>query len=207
MGRSFSNGPDLPVSSRFGLQVRTPLIHAKPRRPSRASKTAPATRYPFGQSRSLKVSLIALWLCGGFVTLYVLLTRSVHALYLWFAVSSLVIGASAAYWGWARTSTGLLRWDGEEWWLEWPNLASPSPPQHVDGVVSQFDFQFFLLLRLDSAAGASRWLWLDQWSASLSDGRDWQALRRAVFSPKPSPDASDSAVIPASPALAREGQA
>ena len=207
MGRSFSNGPDLPVSSRFGLQVRTPLIHAKPRRRSRVSKTAPSTGYPFGQTKSLKISLIALWFCGVLVTLYLLLTRPVHALYPGLAISSLLIGAGVACWGWVNTATGHLRWDGEDWWLEWRNLASPSAPLRVDGVVTQFDFQFFLLLRLDSAAGASRWLWLDRWSDSLNDGQGWQALRRAVFSPKPSPQAPDSAVTPANPSLAREGEA
>ncbi len=188
---------------RFGPRARISLIHAKPRLRARSSKTAPATRYPFGQTQSLKTCLIALWLCGAWVTLYLLLTRPVHAAYPWFAVSSLFIGAGGARWGWVRTQTGFLRWDGVDWWLEWPNLAETSPLQLVDGVVTQFDFQFFLLLRVDTAAGTSRWLWQDQWS----ERRDWQAFRRAVFSPRPSPQAPDSAVAPVNSALAREGQA
>ena len=188
--------------SRFGPRARIPLLRAKPRLRARAAKTAPATRYPFGQTQSLKVCLIALWLCGAFVTLYLVLTRAVHPLYPWFAVSSLLMGAGAAHWGWVNTRTGFLRWDGEGWWLEWPHLAAATPPQLVDGIVTQFDFQFFLLLRVDSAAGASHWLWLDHWS----ERRDWQALRRAVFSPKPSPPAPDSAITTVHPALTRESQ-
>ena len=197
MGRSFSNEPDPPVSSRFGLRARTPPTDVKPRTRARASKTAPAIRYPFGQTRSLKVSLAALWLCGALVTLYLLLTWPVHALYPWLAGFSLLMGASAARWGWASTQAGFLRWDGEDWWVEPPNDVAMLPPRLVTDIRVQLDFQFFLLLRLDSAGGGSQWLWLDSWSQR----RDWHALRRSVFSPKPSPQASDSAVVSAEPPL------
>lgn len=178
-------------------------MHAKPRSRARAFKTAPSTRYPFGQTRSLKVSLVALWLCGALVSVYLLWTRPVHALYPWVAMSSLFVGAGAACWGWANTQMGFLRWDGEDWWLEWSNPAAVSTPQLVVGIVTQFDFQFFLLLRLDSVAGERHWLWLDQWS----EQREWQALRRAVFSPKPSPKVPNLPSACGNAALAREGQA
>jgi hypothetical protein len=151
----------------------------------------------------LKYSLIALWFCGALVTSYLLLTRHVHALYPWFALSSLSIGAGAAYWGWASTQEGLLQWDGADWWVEPINGAVVSASQAVDNLSVQLDFQFFLLLRLDFAGGRSRSLWLDSWSRRL----DWTALRRAVFSPKPSSEAADSVVVPGESALSAGGKA
>ena len=165
------------MPSRFGQQLRAPLVEVKPRRRPRASKTAPAARYAFGQTRSLKISLIALWLCGACVTLYSLQTRPVHALYPWLAGSSLSIGAAAAYWGWARSKTGNLRWDGDDWWAELQIGAAVSPPELVTDLRVQFDFQVFLLIRISSAGGDSQWLWLDWWTQRSH----WGALRRAVF--------------------------
>lgn len=182
-------------------------MQAKPRLHSRRSKTAPPTGYPFGRSRSLTVCLAALWLFGAMITAYWLLTRPVNFSYRWFAGFCLLVGVAAAYWGWIRTQTGLLRWDGADWSVELPGGATASPPRLVDGLTVQFDFQFFLLLRLDSAGGRSQWLWLDSWSQK----RDWHALRRAVFSPKPSPEPSPeapvSAVVPAEPAPMSKGKA
>jgi hypothetical protein len=146
---------------------------------------------------------MTLWLCGVFVTVYLLLTRPTHALYTWLAVSSLFIGAGAAYWGWAHTQKGFLQWDGEDWWVEPPSGVAVSPPQLVTGLRVQLDFQFFLLLRFDSAGGSSQWFWLDRWS----DAPDWHALRRAVFSPKTPPEIPDSAVVPTDPALIAGGKA
>ena len=172
------------MPSRFGPGARSATMHARSRLRARAYKTAPPTRYLFGPSKSLKCCLIALWISGALLTAYLLLTRPVHALYPWFATSSLLIGACAAYWGWATTPSGLLRWDGEHWEIECSTLApKASQPPSIKRVVVQFDFQFFLLLRLDLVKGRGHWLWLDLWS----DARDWHALRRSVFSPKPSP--------------------
>lgn len=174
----------IPVPSRFGPRARIATMHARPRLRARTYKSAPATQYPFGPSKSLKFCLIALWISGALLTTYLLLTRPVHALYPWFAGGSLLLGACAAYWGWATTPSGLLRWDGEHWDIEWSNFASKaSQPPSIKNILVQFDFQFFLLLRLDLVKGGCHWLWLDRWS----DARDWHALRRSVFSPKPSP--------------------
>ena len=183
------------MPSRLGLQLRAPLVEVKPRRRARVSKTAPAARYAFGQTRSLKVSLIALWLCGAGVTFYLLQTRPVHDLYPWLAGSSLLIGAAAAYRGWAQSKTGTLRWDGNDWWTELQIGAAVSPPGLVTDLRVQFDFQFFLLIRMSSAGGDSQWLWLDSWTQRSH----WGALRRAVFSPKPAADMPVSAIAPGQP--------
>ena len=175
-------------------------MHAKPRLRARRSKTAPSTVYPFGQSQSLRFGLAALWLLGVVITAFWLLAWPVHVSYRWFAGCCLLVGVAAAYWGWVRTPSGLLRWDGADWWIEPSSAAIAVPPELVNGLTVQFDFQFFLLLRLDSPGGGSQWLWLDSWSQS----GDWHALRRAVFSPKPStepaPDAPDLVVAPEQPA-------
>lgn len=176
------------MSSRFGLRLRTPLVETKPRRRARASKTAPAAIYPFGRSRSLKFGLAALWLSGAVVSLFLLLTRPVHALYPWFAGFSVLFGACAAVWGWRQTKTGSLRWDGDDWWVEIHSAEVAKPPQLVTGLMIQLDFQFFLLLSVKSEAGDFLWLWLDSWSQK----REWQNLRRAVFSPRPAAEVPDS---------------
>jgi hypothetical protein len=195
------------VLSRFGLRAHSSSMHVKPRLRARRSKTAPSTVYPFGQSQSLRFCLVALWLAGATFSAYLLLTRPVHDSYRWFAGFCLLVGLAAAYWGWVRTQTGFVRWDGADWWVESSSAAIASPPRLVDGLTVQFDFQFFLLIRLDSAGGGSQWLWLDSWSQR----RDWHALRRAVFSPKPPPEplpeASALVVAPPEPAPTSGGKA
>lgn len=189
--------------SRFGPRAHPSLRHAKPHSPSRRSKTAPPIRYPFGTSNSLRFCLVALWLIGAMVTAYWMVTRPVNSSSRWFAACCLLVGAGAALWGCVRTQTGLLRWDGAHWWVELSSDVTASPPRAVDRLDVQLDFQFFLLVRLDSSGGGIQWLWLDTWSQK----HDWHALRRAVFSPKPATESPDSSVVSAEPAPATRGKA
>ena len=171
------------VLSRLGLQASLTSKQAKQRsRPGR-SKTAPPVHFSFGQSQFLTVTLVALWSLGAAITHYMLWTKPVHSYYHGIAGCCLLIGAAAAYWGWSRTQKGLLQWDGAGWWVGLPDGHGAPPRMLVYSLTVQFDFQFFLLLRLDFAASGSQWLWLDSWSQA----GNWRALRRAVFSPKPPP--------------------
>ena len=146
---------------------------------------------------------MALWLIGAMVTAYWVVGRPVNSSSRWLAACCLLVGAGAAIWGWVRTQTGLLRWDGAHWWVELSGDVTTSVPRAMDRLRVQFDFQFFLLLRLDSVGEGSQWFWLDTWSQT----HDWHALRCAVFSPKPATESPDSLVVSAEPVPATRGKA
>ena len=165
------------------------------RRPLRAkSKTAPPASYPVQRSLSMGCCLVGVWCLAVLVSILWVSTTSLGAGHTGFAQTgvlvSLMMSGGAAYVGWRQVQPGLLRWDGEVWEIEAPTGPNEFLPALVGTLSVQFDFQFLLLLRLDAAtdaasinaSGLSRWIWLDQ----SSQPGQWPALRRAVFSPKPS---------------------
>jgi hypothetical protein len=134
--------------------------------------SAPAVSYPVGRSHFQGCLL------GGSVLIGVL------AGMLWFYVSGLagwrlglyaitLVGTGAlAIQTWRRTPGGVLRWDGQAW--RWTTDAAS-----VNGVLTvHLDFQFCLLLSLQTDAGVR----LALWPQRQTDAAHWHALRCAVFS-------------------------
>jgi hypothetical protein len=183
-----------PVHSREGFDPRN--MSAR-RRLRPKSKAAPSTSYPIQRSPSMGYGLLGAWCLAVFVSVCWVLTPSFGAGHTGPArtgvLVSLVLSAGAAYWGWVHVQPGLLRWDGKVWRIEELNGATNLQPAAVFRLRVQLDFQFLLLLSLQAvsvpatspasgkAGGRGRWIWLDQ----SSQRRQWPALRRAVFSPKP----------------------
>lgn len=134
--------------------------------------SAPAVSYPVGRSRFQGWLLAATGFIGALTG--VLWHYQTHAVGwrqgLFFAI---LLGACGlAVWAWRRTPRGLLRWDGQAW--RWSCLDVST-----GGVLSvHFDFQYFLLLKLSTEAGARIWLWPER----RTDLTRWSDLRRAVFS-------------------------
>jgi hypothetical protein len=121
--------------------------------------------------------------------------RSRWHFYLWCALTSLAVAATACYWiqqdalsrslglagivivsavgsflAWRSSPAGLLHWDGIQWL--WPGFGE-SPVQSVELCL---DLQFMVLLQLKSAAGKTIWLFIEE----SGDDAMWLALRRAI---------------------------
>lgn len=195
-----------PVHFGQGLDIDKDRIR-RPLRPK--SKAAPPANYPVRRSPSMGYGLLAAWCLAAFVSALWVSTSSFGGQRTGLAgagvLVSLLLSAVAAYWGWVRVQTRLLRWDGKVWRIQAPGATNASQPAIVVTLRVHLDLQFLLLLRLEAlsaavpeaaggegngqvsgkvsgkARGSSRWIWLDQ----SSQPGQWPALRRAVFSPKP----------------------
>jgi hypothetical protein len=132
---------------------------------------APSVSYPVGRSPFAGWVLAGLWLAG-------LLAAGAWSLQSgsgWrqlAAFAALVACGSLAWHGWLRSPRGMLRWDGAAWtWEEGGSVLAGHP-------AIALDLQSRLLLRWRADGAGTRWLWLEQASASSH----WDALRRAVYS-------------------------
>ena len=142
------------------------------------ARSAPAVQYPLRRSKFLAGVLAAL-LGAGALALAAWLAQSAqtgawHAA----AAGALWTGAAAGachYW-WTQFS-GVLRWDGQEWFLHSTYPASAavslegSPTVHVD-------LQHHLWLAIVPRGRRTLWLWVERsYEPPL-----WIDLRRAVYS-------------------------
>lgn len=72
--------------------------------------------------------------------------------------------------GWARSASGKLQWDGQHWL--WSGFADA--PVHQAQLI--LDFQGLLLLKVTNEMGDVAWLWLQ----GRMNNAHWLAVRRAV---------------------------
>lgn len=137
--------------------------------------TAPAVEFPVGPSRLPAAVAAAVWLCTAAVLVVWLLdAASITARHLLALTVALAVAALALR-AWRRPGTGVLRWDGQDWWWE-------ADGAQVRGAVAlALDLQGCLLLSFDGSPGPRYWLWLER---AAEPGR-WNALRRAVHAAAP----------------------
>ncbi len=130
---------------------------------------APAVTYPVGRSAIRALISLVLWLAGlAAVMAWSVLGRVQFTL----LAGPLVMGAGAlAWWGWWQSGNGELCWRTDGWQLRHRQTVSEGAPEVV------LDLQASLLLHWCGAQG-NTWLWLDRRVAP----RQWDALRRAVYS-------------------------
>ena len=132
--------------------------------------------YPLGRSPFLGGLLLVLWLAG---LVSVLLWWNVTCQFDWrmlLAGFSVLLAGLAARTTWDNLPGGQLAWDGDVWRWESPGYQTGAG-EHALSVIA--DFQQRLLLRLENQAGASLWLWVEQYAMP----ERWLDLRRAVYSP------------------------
>jgi len=133
---------------------------------------APPARYPAAGARVAAAGLAVVWLLGG------------AALFAWtvsvpgaprLALGGLLwVAAGGLAWrGWRALPRGQIAWDGGAWRWNGAALAEVAPPAVV------LDLQACLLLHWADAPAGLRWLWLERADAP----GEWDALRRAVYSP------------------------
>lgn len=136
--------------------------------------------YPLGRSRFLGCLLLVLWLAG---LVSALLWWNVMRPADWrmlLVFLSVLFAGLAARTAWNNHPGGQLAWDGDAWHWESPGYQTGAG-EHSLSVLA--DFQQRLLLRLESQAGASVWLWVEKNAMP----ERWLDLRRAVYSPHKSP--------------------
>jgi toxin CptA len=142
--------------------------------------SAPAVSFPVGRSRFQGWCLALIWLAGTAACVFWSITTRVNgspADWRSYLALFVVVGTGAvALRAWQQTPRGVLRWDGQLWWLE---PAVPSAVAPVTGALAvHLDFQFVMLLSLRTGQGGLHWLWLDQQGATSTSR--WSALRRAA---------------------------
>lgn len=132
--------------------------------------SAPAVSYPVGRSHFQAIVLSMAWLAGLLAGTFWLLEDRAwdwrHALF----TSLLVLGAGLAARSWQKTTSGILRWDGQTWWL------STGHDPHAGRVRVHLDLQHAMLLSLMREDGVVHWFWPQRSLSPLA----WQAFRRAV---------------------------
>lgn len=145
---------------------------------------APSVSYPVGRSRAVLAALALGWAAGLSAASLWTLQADAPGWRQALAFAAVLVAGAAAGFGWLRSPTGRLAWDGGGWrWQEEggrPEIA--------------LDLQSRMLLRWRSEAGAVRWLAPERDAAPAH----WDALRRAVYSP-----ASTDAPHGATPPVAR----
>lgn len=141
-----------------------------------STHSAPPVVYPLGRSRFQAGFLICLWLAGcaalclwfysGEITLWRMLSMA----------AMIVLAGVIAVLGWKKTPAGQLRWDGQVWHWESDSCQDNAFEWHLSVVV---DFQYLLLLRMESQMHSSICLWCDRHAFAPL----WLDFRRAIFSP------------------------
>jgi hypothetical protein len=81
-----------------------------------------------------------------------------------------LLAVGLAYTRLRRPVTGLLNWDGEQWYWTTQQV------QAVSELACVLDLQRVLLLRVRCGSANPEWLWLE----SAAMGGSWLAMRRAV---------------------------
>jgi len=89
-----------------------------------------------------------------------------------------VLVVTWAGWWWQRSPRGQLLWREGQWQWALDGCGEPAP---VAAVHVALDVQCVLLLRLEGAPRAPRWLWLER----RRDVARWDDLRRAVWAARP----------------------
>jgi toxin CptA len=146
---------------------------------------APSVSYPVGRSSWAAAVVLLLWLAGAVACMGWLAVGAPGWAPLVVAPVLLAGGGTGAL-SWWRQPAGLLAWDGAHWTL----ASGPSPALDPGALEVALDLQRVLLVRW-SAAGRSRWLWLERGRLPAR----WDALRRAVYSPA-EPDPTSAAEPP-----------
>ncbi|WP_341887595.1 hypothetical protein [Variovorax sp. YR752] len=96
--------------------------------------------------------------------------------------------------GWRPLAAGRLRWDGQTWWLAGPSTLAT--PECEGSLLLTADTGNWMLLRFRHGGlhrHGARHVWLVL--GRDAGAGDWNALRRAVYSPRPEP-AAPSAQAP-----------
>lgn len=139
-----------------------------------SSTHAPPVSYPVGRSLWVLGMLMGCWVLAAAVTAgWWHLAAPGHA-GPWLGVAALVLSGGGALWGWQRSPTGVLQWDGQDW--QWQSAGYQSPTT-VDAPEPVLDLQNLLLVRMHNRAGAPWWVWAD----AASDPLHWLDLRRALY--------------------------
>jgi hypothetical protein len=134
---------------------------------------APAVTYPVGRSHFQVLLTSAL----------LLLAVAVLGVWCWLVErpdwrQALVAGiwlacAGLALCGLRWPSLGILRWDGQNWFLESGGMVL------TGSVLPRLDWQAGVLLEFSAPSHRVRWLWLEREQQALR----WDALRRALWAP------------------------
>ncbi len=137
--------------------------------------SAPAVTYRVGHSRvyaaSLALIALAVALAGGFWIESMADAGWRGWLYLWTALTSLLVAARGA----SRMQRGDLHWDGQAWF--WSGTAALQPVSVQ--LLVHADLLIAMVLGLCATDGRRFWLWPERGH----DPSRWSALRRAVFAP------------------------
>ena len=97
-----------------------------------------------------------------------------------------VIGAGLAAWySYKTTAVGQLTWDGQVWYWQGSGHALGAAEYELSVAL---DFQNVMLLRLENRAHAKLWLWAERRTFPSR----WLDFRRAVYSPRRSPNGAVS---------------
>lgn len=153
---------------------------------------APAVSYPVGRSR-FHAQILILAFLGGLVTW--LAWAAVVDAADWRLGLGLVLVAvtgGAAYWGWQKTLSGTLCWDGQTWRVDFDGADPGRGASFTGRLAVRLDLQAVLLVRLRHESGCVSWFWLEPGG----DVMRWQALRRAVHAVEARPVALSNGAAP-----------
>ncbi len=139
-----------------------------------SSTHAPPVSYPVGRSLWVLGMLMGCWVLAASVTAAWWHSAAPGHAGPWLGVAALVLSGGCAVWGWLRSPTGVLQWDGQDW--QWQSVGYQSPTT-VDAPEPVLDLQNLLLVRMHNRAGAPWWVWAD----AASDPLHWLDLRRALY--------------------------
>lgn len=134
---------------------------------------APPVSYPVGRSRFQAGALGTLWLLGAATVAGWCWQVDVLGWRQGVAALAVVGSGLLAVYGWCKTSTAALRWDGQQWFWTGSGVAC------AVRVSAHLDLQHHLLLCLRPEVGRPLWCWAER----ASQPAHWRSLRRAVYSP------------------------
>ena len=144
--------------------------------------SAPAVSYPVGRSAMRTVLLLLPLAAGGAIGLLWAWQADHPGLPHGLALLVWGGGAVAVAFEFRRPCQGLLSWDGQQW--QWEAAGRG----RAGTVAVRLDWQRGLLLEFRGLDSAVIWLWPQRHSAPLH----WEALRRALYAPRPSAAAAGS---------------
>ncbi len=132
--------------------------------------SAPSVTFPVGRSRFQALLTLGVVLLGAGVCAFWSYSTGRFEWPQVLALGSWLLTSGIAFWGWNRTHTGLLRWDGQHWSFE--SAAGVLQGQ----VLLRLDLQSWMVLEFRVASARSSWLWLERGMQT----QRWEGLRRAV---------------------------
>ena len=133
---------------------------------------APAVSFSVGRSRWHLGCVVGLGAASLGIALVFALNQSFGDGRAAAVLGAALVAPVLALWGWQKSPSGQLRWDGDYW--HWSGFAA-TQSCHLSLLV---DFQRVLLVRLSHADQPPVWLWLESAPGNIH----WMPLRRAIVS-------------------------